>query len=210
MVFHKTIIGFLTRAQPVGLFKPVAPKELKRQAIELPLKAGVVGAAFFPGVIAPIAKGALTFGKALVPKTILGKVTALSAGLLGFGLLKESPTARKKLLEEIPKAPGRAISLGKDIGGIIEGKPIVPPTIIEGLKKAGVVGATAALITGAVVAAKKVKARKEQIAISPTAPISLPPVRAARIIGAPAPTEAPPAPQMLPPIQNIIQIQNVI
>lgn len=108
-----------------------------------------------PKILPTLGKAA----KSIIPKTLKGKIFAGTAGLVGYGVLKESPLARSFVVEkikELPKAPGKAIELGGDIGGLIEGKED-GLTIKEGLKKAGIIGAGAAAVAIGIAAIPKVK-----------------------------------------------------
>lgn len=121
------------------------------------------------GAAALLARGAAALLPRVVPlvsKFVVGVVTKplravalTSAGLVGAGVLLESPLARKKVKE----APRTALEFGKKAGREFE-KPKAERelTIGEGLKKAGVVGGVVAAVVGGAIAVKK-KITKEKI-----------------------------------------------
>jgi hypothetical protein len=93
-------------------------------------------------------------GTSLIPKTIIGKIGAVTGSLVGYGILKESPIARAYVSEKVVKAPGEAIGFGEDVGKVIEGeKELGGKDIVKGVAAAGVVGG---LVAGGIVVGKKI------------------------------------------------------
>lgn len=123
-----------------------------------PIIAGALLAArlILPKVAARVAPIALKGLRAFIPATLKGKIFAGTATLLSFGILKESPTATtfvKETIKDLPQAPGKVIGFGGEVGKVIEGeKTFGKEDILEGAKKAGVVGAVVA--AGAIVIPK--------------------------------------------------------
>ena len=133
-----------------GVFKS-APKILKRA-----LK-----------VTKYVAPKALKVTKAFIPKTITGKIFGASAGLIGYGVLKTSPSARQTVID----MPGKAIDLGEDIGMSIEddeSKHFGKDKVIDAAKDVGMAGL---LIGGIYYTAKELKEhfkkKKEEKPITP-------------------------------------------
>lgn len=108
----------------------------------------VTKAAAVPAAGLIIAAGAggraATFAKSLIPTTIKGKLFAATAGLVGYGILKESPTAQsftEKAIEGLPDKPGVIVEFGAEVGKVIEGvKEFTPKDVAKGVAAAGVVG----------------------------------------------------------------------
>lgn len=115
-----------------------------------PIIAGIGLAArlILPKIAARVAPIALKGLQAFIPKTLKGKIFAGTATLIGFGITKESPIAStfvKETIKDLPKAPGKIVEFGGEVGKVIEGeKTFGKEDIIEGAKKAGVVGAVVA------------------------------------------------------------------
>ncbi len=125
-------------------------KEIKRAVVETAVGLSVI----YPvQALKLIGRGA----KAIIPTTLKGKIITATAGLIGIGILKESPIARafaKKKVKEVPKVPERIIGFGEEVGKVIEKeRTFGKEDIIKGLKTAGVVGAVTA---GAIVVVPKV------------------------------------------------------
>lgn len=129
----------------------------KEQMRADPVHRVLTKAAFIPAVALVAATGLISKGaKALIPKSAVAKVSALGAGLIGYGILKESPKAQatvEKAIESFPDQPSKAIGFGGEIGKVIEKEKVFgSEKIMEGAKAAGVVGAVAAV--GAIVIPK--------------------------------------------------------
>ncbi len=115
--------------------------------------------------IAPIATAGASilpalrgFGKAIIPKTLRGKVTASVLTLTGGTILAKSPKARKATKTAIPKIAKSPFVAGDIIAEVIEtGKaPVSAKTaLLTG-------GALAGAVVGGVAIAKGVKAVKEK------------------------------------------------
>lgn len=147
-------------------------KEAKKLGIGVAITAAVVGAALYPATV-------LRAAKTVIPKTLKGKVLTGISGLIGYGVLKESPIARKfakKTAVKITKVPKEAVSLGTGIGKVIEKEKVFgKEDIKKAVKTVGIVGGVAAL--GAVVIPKvieKVKDRGEKPIITPEAKAVIP------------------------------------
>ena len=174
------VFGFLKSAwekviKPVVTFdiKEYAPKGEKVLTGTLPIGGVGATAVKLASKTGTILKTTAKVIKAVTPKTILGKATAVTTGLIGYGILKESPKAREVALTtitELPKKPAKIISLGGEVGKVIEGEKVLEKEkIIGGLKTAGVVGGVA--VAGAVIIPKvieKVKEMKEKPLETPT------------------------------------------
>ena len=139
-----------------------------------PIIAGALIAArlLLPKVAARVAPIALKGLKAFIPKTIKGKIFAGTSALIGFGITRESPKARrfvKEKVKAVPSLPGKVIGFGEDVGKVIEGeRRFGKEDIIEGAKKAGVVGAVVA--AGALIIPKILDRSKD----FETLPVDLP------------------------------------
>lgn len=138
-------------------YAPKSPVEFAAAATGAGLisQLGVVGAAKVTAIGVKTAAPKVT--KAIIPKTVKGKIIGVTAGILGVGILKKSPTAREAAVgaaRGIQEKPAEIFKFGEKIGEFIEGKA-EKPSVVEGLKKAGIVGGIAALAAGAIVVAPK-------------------------------------------------------
>lgn len=208
----------------------LAEKRRKKEILKvtgsalLGVAAGVGLLAAAPGLIPALAIAAPKIlpkvGKALVPKTLKGAAAAITVG----GILTTSKKARTmakdlpgtlykkgKTIGEIIEEPGKA----EDILGIKKGMT-TKEKLIEGAKKAGLVGAGAAAVVGGVAAGKKiiekVKEKKlpdsfKELGFTDPKPVGLGgvPVAIRQPVGV-TPSQAPQSQKMAQPINNIIQI----
>ena len=159
----------LPKAKAFVESKPVLAKVLAYQpktGIEAGLAATGLGLIGHLGVIAAakvigtgIIKAVPKVTKAIIPKTIKGKILGITAGFLGGGILLESKKAREFVKETavgVLGKPEEVIGFGIQVGKFIEDEKEEQPGVLEGFKKAGIVGGLAALGIGAVVVAPKV------------------------------------------------------
>jgi len=119
---------------------------------------------------AALGKGALKIGKAAVPKTAKGALTAAITIPTAVGILSSSKKAREKVKSALN--PLENIERGKKVGEIIENPSKAADILgIEGGEKAGFidyikgaakVGGTAALVAGGVVGAKALYEKYKQ------------------------------------------------
>jgi len=118
-------------------------------------------------LIPTVVRSSKIFGKtavkSVIPKTIRGKVFATTSTLLGIGVLKGSPKARKAVVtkvKQLPKAPGKIVGFGESVGKVIEGESVFNKgNVIQGTKTAGVAGLI--LSAGALVIPKAIDKFKE-------------------------------------------------
>ena len=89
--------------------------------------------------------------KTIAPKTLRGKINTGTGGLIGLGILKESPKARKFTVQKVksaPSIPGKIVSFGESVGRVIEGEKVFgKEDVIKGVNDAGIIGGTVALGT---------------------------------------------------------------
>ena len=100
------------------------------------------------GGVSALAVAPALIGRAvvsLIPKTIGGKVTAVSTGLIATGVLATSGKARKAVVD----IPSKLIGTGAKVGGIIEGKDS-KLTVGEGFSLgSALIGGVAGAVLGA-------------------------------------------------------------
>lgn len=152
------------------LAKALLRRGLRRQARrrKQAIQRGLIVAPFLPGVggligrAAPfVGRGALTLGKAIIPRSLPGKIALGSGGLIATGVALEDPRRLGRAARRLVTAP---VELGRKIG---RGEPV---SIAEGLIKGGIVGAGIAGIIGAAALGKRAIGRRKEKAIVVTTP----------------------------------------
>lgn len=192
-------MGWLNFLKPgakkaINFFAGGVIKFAKKPSLKLlPGAAFDVATTLFPvGKLAKVAKFASPFikitarktgkilfstGKAVVPKTIKGKIYGGTAGLIGYGILRDSPTSRTFVTErvkDLPKVPGKIIGVGGDIAGVIEkDKTFSYKDILKTGGKAGAVGVVA---VGTAVVIPKIIDKFKNRGETPIIPIAPPSV----------------------------------
>ena len=135
------------------------PLEAKKQFKTATISGAVIGGAAILGATgaAPVV-GRIVLGQAktLIPKTVGGKILALT----GISALTTSPILRDVIVKKL-----NPISTGRELGRIIEdpskllpkdkSKTGVKDKVVDTLKTAGLIGGVAAATVGGVVLAKK-------------------------------------------------------
>jgi len=127
--------------------------------------------------------------KSFIPKTKRSKIITGMAGIIGYGLLKESPIAREKVLDtakDLPNLPGKLVDIGEDIGGAIEGdKPFGKDEVIDAAKTAGLTAgaiAAAAALALALKKAKDYRDREKPLEVAPAPAPEVAPVLTSPVV----------------------------
>lgn len=90
--------------------------EPKAQQITEVITTGLTVGSLFGAAKAVATKGVVAAGKALIPSTTKGKVTAAIAAPITIGVLSET----KKPLDVVAKAPGALAAFGADVGTFVD------------------------------------------------------------------------------------------
>jgi len=181
---------------------------LPKARVPLAVKAGLASL-LIPGAAPRALKGALTLGKAIIPRT--PKQIFLTA--TGIGVLQTSPKAVQFVKEKIRDPTGT----GKAIGAIIEDPSTLQPDIgqtttgkiKEVAKAAGIVGGVAAAAAAIPGVIKKVRGKSDVFVGQPSA-VPVPQFQSIGTAKREEPIKEVPPKPVMPTINNKISVKPII
>lgn len=136
-------MGFWGKLKEIGkkIWELQPYKQAEKEGKKLIMGEAPIGLSAVATIPKTLIKAVTSFAKAKP----LATVTATIGGFLGYGVLKESPKAKEKVLstiKKLPQVPKEIIGYGEEVGKVIEGeRAFGKEDVIKGLKTAGVFGA---------------------------------------------------------------------